>query len=150
MLSNDSRHENNSQLELADGAKCSKRFISKVTSIFRRKFDLVMPLSRIQFLFPRQRLLPSWNCSQQSTELKYTWGQLSEFTKFAQFDKTQFKSISGKHIRKYKQVFSVGLLVTPAFSPPRAYELTSDVSCASISRSPWSGSNLVAITDARS
>lgn len=51
MISNDSRHENNSQLELADGAKCSKRFISKVTSIFRRKFDLVMPLSRI-FYFP--------------------------------------------------------------------------------------------------
>lgn len=123
--------------------------LSQKCSIFRRKFDLVMPLSRI-FLFPRQRLLPSWNCSQQSTELKYTWGQLSEFTKFAQFDKTQFKSISGKHIRKYKQVFSVGLLVTPAFSQPRAYELTSDVSCASISRSPWSGSNLVAITDARS
>lgn len=123
--------------------------LSQKCSIFRRKFDLVMPLSRI-FLFPRQRLLPSWNCSQQSTELKYTWGQLSQFTKFARFDKTQFKSISGKHIRKYKQVFSVGLLVTPAFSPPRAYELTSDVSCASISRSPWSGSNLVAITDARS
>lgn len=123
--------------------------LSQKCSIFRRKFDLVMPLSRI-FLFPRQRLLPSWNCSQQSTELKYTWGQLSQFTKFARFDKTQFKSISGKHIRKYKQVFSVGLLVTPAFSQPRAYELTSDVSCASISRSPWSGSNLVAITDARS
>lgn len=123
--------------------------LSQKCSIFRRKFDLVMPLSRI-FLFPRQRLLPSWNCSQQSTELKYTWGQLSQFTKFARFDKTQFKSISGKHIRKYKQVFSVGLLVTPAFSQPRAYELTSDVSCASISRSLWSGSNLVAITDARS
>lgn len=123
--------------------------LSQKCSIFRRKFDLVMPLSRI-FLFPRQRLLPSWNCSQQSTELKYTWGQLSQFTKFARFDKTQFKSISGKHIRKYKQVFSVGLLVTPAFSQPRAYELTSDVSCASISRSPWSGSNLLAITDARS
>lgn len=72
MISNDSRHENNSQLELADGAKCSKRFISKVLNL-QEKIRLSHAfVSHSVFISPTTSSSFLKLFKSSSTELKYT------------------------------------------------------------------------------
>lgn len=71
MISNDSRHENNSQLELADGAKCSKRFISKVLNL-QEKIRLSHAFVSNFFISPTTSSSFLKLFKSSSTELKYT------------------------------------------------------------------------------
>lgn len=139
MISNDLRHENYSQLVLADVSKCSKRYYFKSELyLLQVSAELAMPLFLIVQCYSTTKFFPSRKAMAMSNQQSKNIHKISRALQISPSLIKLYNKYLAKLRRKYTQVFNVCLLVTP-FGQARALELTSDVSCLSTSRSTLIG-----------